>query len=44
MRPLLVLDVDGTLNPWPDGAGKLPSEYVAHRFRLSRWRRRTLRV
>ncbi|MEU6152712.1 HAD domain-containing protein [Actinosynnema sp. NPDC047251] len=39
MRPLLLLDVDGPLNPW---AAKTPPDgYVEHRWRLSRWRRRT---
>jgi hypothetical protein len=42
---LLLLDVDGPLNPWAAPPDDRPEGYVEHRFRLSRWRRRAaLRV
>jgi hypothetical protein len=37
VRPLLLLDIDGVLNPW--AAAACPPGYVAHRFRAG-WRRR----
>ncbi|WP_436493713.1 HAD domain-containing protein [Actinokineospora sp. HUAS TT18] len=37
MTPLILLDVDGPLNPF---AGELPDGFVEHRIRLSRWNRR----
>jgi len=37
-RPLLLLDVDGPLNPW--AARAAPSGFVEHRYRASRWGRR----
>jgi hypothetical protein len=36
-RPLLLLDVDGPLNPW--AARTPPPRHVEHRFRVSRWGR-----
>lgn len=42
MKPLLLLDVDGVLNPW--AAGERPGEFVEYRFRLQRWGRKRLRV
>lgn len=41
---LLLLDVDGPLNPWAGPAGERPDGYVEHRFRVSRWRRKRLRA
>lgn len=38
MRPLLLLDIDGVLNPW--AADGCPPGYVEHRFRAGWWRRR----
>lgn len=38
MRPLLLLDIDGVLNPW--AAESCPSGYAEHRFRAGRWWRR----
>jgi hypothetical protein len=40
MRPLVLLDVDGPLNPWAAKPDSLPEGYVEHRFRLSGWSRR----
>ena len=40
--PLLLLDIDGPLNPW--AAGERPVGFVEHRFRLSRFGRKRLRV
>ncbi|WP_433262842.1 HAD domain-containing protein [Actinosynnema sp. CS-041913] len=38
-KPLVLLDVDGPLNPW---AAKAPPDgYVEFRWRLSRWSRKT---
>lgn len=37
MRPILLLDIDGVLNPW--AAESCPSGYVPYRFRV-RWRYR----
>ncbi len=39
MRPLLLLDVDGPLNPW--AAKTPPAGYAEYRWRLSRWSRKT---
>ncbi|GAA2797633.1 hypothetical protein GCM10010452_27460 [Crossiella cryophila] len=39
MRPLVLLDVDGPLNPFAAKADALPEGYREHRLRLSRWRR-----
>lgn len=45
MRPLLLLDVDGPLNPWAATPDTRPADYVEHQFKLSRWsRRKTLRI
>lgn len=44
-KPLLLLDVDGPLNPWAAPAGAKPPGFVEHRFRLRGWsRRRPLRM
>jgi hypothetical protein len=40
VRPLLLLDVDGPLNPWAAKADAKPAGYIEHRFKLSRWSRR----
>ncbi|GAA0601865.1 hypothetical protein GCM10010174_17330 [Kutzneria viridogrisea] len=37
---LLLLDVDGPLNPWAAKQGSHPPGYVEHRIRLSWWSRR----
>jgi HAD domain in Swiss Army Knife RNA repair proteins len=37
-RPLLLLDVDGPLNPW--AARSAPPGFAEHRYRASRWGRR----
>jgi hypothetical protein len=42
MKPLLLLDVDGVLNPW--AAPNRPGEFVEYRFRLTSWGRKRLRV
>lgn len=42
MRPIVFLDVDGPLNVWASGAR--PAGFVEHRFRVSRWGRRRLRM
>jgi hypothetical protein len=39
VRPLLLLDIDGVLNPW--AAESCPPGYGEHRFRVGRWRRRS---
>jgi hypothetical protein len=39
MRPLVLLDVDGPLNPW--AAHPKPAGYVAHEFKLGGWWSRT---
>jgi hypothetical protein len=44
MGPLLLLDIDGPLNPWAAVPGARPPGYVEHSFPVSRWRRRRLRV
>lgn len=45
MRPLLLLDIDGPLNPWAATDESRPSGYVEHRVRLSGWsRRKPLRI
>lgn len=45
MRPVLLLDVDGQLNPFAAGADAKPPGFVEHRFRLRGWsRRRPLRM
>lgn len=41
-RAIVFLDVDGPLNLW--AAGDRPSGFVEHRFRVSRWGRRRLRM
>jgi HAD domain in Swiss Army Knife RNA repair proteins len=40
MRPIVLLDVDGPLNPWAANSASRPPGYVEHRFRLRRWSRR----
>nr|WP_042180751.1 HAD domain-containing protein [Kibdelosporangium sp. MJ126-NF4]CEL14561.1 putative secreted protein [Kibdelosporangium sp. MJ126-NF4] len=40
MRPLLLLDVDGPLNPFAAKADAKPAGFVEHKFRLSGWSRR----
>jgi hypothetical protein len=37
-RPLLLLDVDGPLNPW--AARSAPPGFAEHRYRAARWGRR----
>ncbi|ALG11040.1 HAD domain-containing protein [Kibdelosporangium phytohabitans] len=45
MRPLLLLDVDGPLNPFAAKADGKPAGFVEHKFRLPGWsRRRPLRM
>lgn len=47
-RPLLLVDVDGPLNPWAAKAQRRPDGYQTHRMRPTGWqeheRRRPLRV
>lgn len=40
VRPLLLIDIDGPLNPWASRLQSRPAGYVELRFRLSRWSRR----
>jgi len=40
MKPLLLLDVDGPLNPWAAKRDAKPEGYTEHRWKLSRWSRR----
>jgi hypothetical protein len=42
VRPIVFLDVDGPLNLW--ASGDRPAGFVEHRFRVSRWGRRRLRM
>jgi hypothetical protein len=42
MRPIVFLDVDVPLNLW--AAGERPAGFVEHRFRVSRWGWRRLRM
>jgi hypothetical protein len=45
VRPLLLLDVDGPLNPWAAKHENRPAGYTEHKLKLSRWsRRRPLRI
>ncbi|ATE54471.1 HAD domain-containing protein [Actinosynnema pretiosum] len=45
MRPVLLLDADGPLNPFAAGADAKPPGFVEHLFRLRGWsRRRPLRM
>lgn len=41
-RPIVFLDVDGPLNVW--ASGDRPAGFVEHRFRVSRWGQRRLRM
>lgn len=46
-RPLLLLDVDGPLNPWQANPNRRPEGYTTHRLRPEGWknqRKRPLRV
>ncbi|MBP2325553.1 hypothetical protein JOF56_005938 [Kibdelosporangium banguiense] len=40
MRPLLLLDIDGPLNPFAAKADAKPPGYLEHKFRLAGWSRR----
>ncbi|WP_370944550.1 HAD domain-containing protein [Amycolatopsis sp. cg5] len=40
MRPLLLLDIDGPLNPFAAKPDARPPGFTEHRFRLSGWSRR----
>ena len=40
MKPLLLLDIDGPLNPWAAKRDAKPPGYREHSWRLSRWSRR----
>jgi hypothetical protein len=47
MKPLLLLDVDGPLNPWQANPNRRPEGYTTHRLRPEGWknpRKRPLRV
>jgi hypothetical protein len=47
MKPLLLLDVDGPLNPWQANPNRRPKDYTTHRLRPEGWknlRKRPLRV
>ena len=37
MKPWLFLDVDGPLNPYAAGRGRLPGGYALHRLRPTHW-------
>lgn len=41
-RPIVFLDIDGPLNLWT--SGDRPDGFAEHRFRVSRWGRRRLRM
>lgn len=46
-KPLLLLDVDGPINPWEANPNKRPTGYTTHRLRPEGWRnprKRPLRV
>jgi len=46
-KPLLLLDVDGPLNPWEANPNRRPAGYTTHRLRPEGWknpRKRPLRV
>lgn len=40
MKPLLLLDIDGPLNPWAAKRDAKPQGCVEHSWKLSRWSRR----
>ncbi|MEV6652149.1 HAD domain-containing protein [Streptomyces sp. NPDC051219] len=44
MKPLLLIDVDGPLNPYAAPATRRPAGYATHRMRPTGWETRPLRV